>query len=60
MHRSNNAVIMQTEQLGRIEALEEAEEDLEMDDLPPVKNASCHCYDFLVCLSERTYFFRTF
>ena len=23
MHRSNNAVIMQTEQLGRIEALEE-------------------------------------
>ena len=23
MHRSNNAVVMQTEQLGRIEALEE-------------------------------------
>ena len=57
----NNTALCMEELEACIEAfLEEAEEDLEMDDLPPVKNASCHRYDFLVCLSEWTYFFRTF
>ena len=50
----NNAVLHTEELEACIEAfLEEAEEDMEMSDLPP-----CHCYDFLVCFRNGLNFFK--
>ena len=51
MHHENNAVIMQTKQLGWIETLEEKLHALE---------GHCHRYDFLVMFSERTHNFFNF
>ena len=72
----NNAALHTEELEARIEAfLEEAEEDLEMNDLPPVENSSllpvpapvfldfvpfCHRYDFLVCHWNGLNFFELF